>query len=97
MSIRPLVHMNGSSGERLVDDLTSAAQALTDALAAVAAAAPNQRDYYPLSDGAWTSARDAHERHVRLLRDLRTEYLVAAEHVQEQIDRREANRAKEGR
>lgn len=92
MAIKPLVHMNGTGGERLVADLQAACESLTEALTRIADAAPNARDYYPLGDDAWRAARDQHEADMTAIRDMRSRYMVAWEHVQEQIDSKEARR-----
>lgn len=93
MSLRPLVHMNGSSADYLLSTLSEAQESLLVTLRAMNAAAPNARDYYPLGDGesAFKAARDLHDRFMRELRAMRAEIVCAMEHVQEQIDEREAH------
>lgn len=56
----PLVHINGTSRQGLIEPLSEACDAVTKAIEKVEAAAPNQRDYYPLGDAAWAMARDQH-------------------------------------
>lgn len=84
----PTVHLNGSSPEYLVDTLRDAGDALGAALRALNDAAPNARDYYPQGDGAWKLALAEHEADMRALRDMRARYVVAMEHVHDQIDAR---------
>ena len=65
--VLPVIHLNGTSTERLLDhldDVYMKAMALSRALAS---AAPNQRDYYPIA-GLWEEALRQHEErlgHVR--------------------------------
>lgn len=56
----PLVHMNGTSAEELLEQHCDIAGALRNALAVMVARGPNARDYYPLGDSAYTVARSQH-------------------------------------
>jgi hypothetical protein len=56
----PTIHLNGTSGMQLLDDHLAAVEALRDAWKALAAAAPNGRDYYPQGPGAFSTAIDQH-------------------------------------
>lgn len=59
--VAPLVHLNGTGRAGLIEGLRAAEGPLRQALAALErGAAPNQRDYYPLPEGVWQTARDAH-------------------------------------
>jgi hypothetical protein len=57
----PLVNINGSSAQSLVDDMIAVINALRDAEKALAIAMPHGRDYRDFDD--WRLARDAwHDR-----------------------------------
>jgi hypothetical protein len=57
----PLVHLNGTSAERLLEGYTAAREAVSAAIHALADAAPNARDYYPIGDHAYAAARREHD------------------------------------
>lgn len=86
-TIAPLVHLNGTSGDALIEAFSNVSRSLAVALDALVDAAPNARDY-PLGDDAFRAARTTYEAHVNTLRAMRAEYEGAWEHVQEQLDRR---------
>lgn len=54
----PLIHLNGTSGDRLVEVWRDATKAVRLAKEAVEGMDINQRDYYPLGDQHWQQARD---------------------------------------
>jgi hypothetical protein len=56
----PLVHLNGTGKEELLDQLGVAEAAMRVAMAAVHKASPNARDYYPIGPDAYTQARNEH-------------------------------------
>jgi hypothetical protein len=86
--LAPLVHMNGTGHDTLIEGYLAAASALSDALDALQAAAPNARDYYPQGDDAYRQARAEHDRRANALRQVQAELQMLAENVQEQIDAR---------
>ena len=66
----PLVHLNGTDADRLLDDLRTFMAAVGAALEAMPR--PHMRDYSPLPPAAWTAALDLLEerrRHLRALQD----------------------------
>mgnify|MGYP001612338421 CR=1 FL=1 len=63
----PTIHINGSSRERLVEDLCDAVTALHDAKTALNRTTPNGRDYYPQGKEALDRALRAHERRMSSL------------------------------
>jgi hypothetical protein len=67
----PLIHLNGTSPERLLEALDEAYAALDTAIEKLAACAPNMRDYYPLPDGVEIFNQDVAE-HRAMLSQLRT-------------------------
>jgi hypothetical protein len=79
--IFPTVHLNGTSKEALIDDLTRAYTALTSALTALALAEPNGRDYYPQGPDALKTAQAEHKFRLQRVEDVRKEILEIAEHI----------------
>lgn len=81
----PVVHKNGTSGEELLEQKREAMHALDEALVAVKAACPHRRDYYPLDNGVWEAARNAHFRRLAMLTEMRDELLDEALAIQDQL------------
>jgi len=84
----PTIHLNGTSGEALLDQATSAAQALREALEAMGRAAPNARDYYVQGPEAFPLADDAHDARCAAVRALIAEYEELAEALADALDER---------
>lgn len=63
----PTIHLNGTSGFELLGAHELAYNALTNALNAWRAIAPNGRDFYPQGPEAYTEARKAWEVHYSAL------------------------------
>lgn len=74
----PMVHLNGTSQQALLDAYRDAARAVSRAIDALAATAPNGRDYYPLGDGALREALEEHR--ARLLKLTAVENELVAIH-----------------
>lgn len=89
----PLVHLNGSSPERLAEGYDHAARALSAAIEALEDAAPNARDYYPKGESAFAEARREHSARVASLRAVRSEIWKIHMDITEQVDARSARRA----
>jgi hypothetical protein len=66
--MKPTVHLNGTSKERLLEDYCDAIDALHNAGKALAKTCPNGRDYYPQGNGAINTAMNEHEERMRKLR-----------------------------
>jgi hypothetical protein len=81
----PRVHLNGSAAEHLSDDYQHAYGALRDALTAVQATAPSERDYYVQEDGAYAQARREHEERVQRLVAVQAELIALFVAVEEQV------------
>jgi hypothetical protein len=82
----PSIHTNGTSAESLLDGLSDALDHLRRGQRAMAAAEPNERDYYPHGPQAVTRAKgEAEERHIDLRRII-TELEVQRDHIQAVID-----------
>jgi hypothetical protein len=88
----PTVHLNGSSGEVLLDQYTTAAEAIRKALDAVCNSGPNARDYYVQGPDAALAAQREHEARLASLKRVRDELAAIAEGIQDQLDTRDAAR-----
>lgn len=74
MTLRiPTVHLNGTSKDQLLEQLTTALTALRVAAEAVAAAAPNARDFYVQDGGAISEATAQHRDRLAKLNHVYTE------------------------
>ena len=69
----PIIHLNGTSREELVDQLREVSRHLRRAGDALAAATPNGRDYYPGGPKLFQAARSEHRRRQVQLSDLKRE------------------------
>jgi len=67
--ILPVIHLNGSSKEALLEGSCAIGRALRDALGALEEHAPNQRDYYT-APGRWEAAVAQHRRRAEAVRAL---------------------------
>lgn len=67
--VLPIIHLNGTSKEALIEQHCAAGSALRAALKALSEMAPNARDYYP-APGRFEQARAQHDRRAKTLRDL---------------------------
>jgi hypothetical protein len=83
--IKPTVHLNGTSGDDLLEQLTDANVSICEALTDLCDAAPNARDYYPQGDTAFRAARSQHDFRVARLISVREEIQALAHHVADQI------------
>jgi hypothetical protein len=86
--------MNGSNPETLLDALTEAYRAVDAAMRALDEAAPNGRDYYPQGPDAVQEATREHQLRAAKLRSVHAELEELVMSVQDQIDEREAARAR---
>lgn len=75
----PTVHLNGSGRKTLADQLEASHLALTAALEAMRAGAPNGRDYYPQGSDAFERARVQHVRRLGLVEGVQAELLACWE------------------
>lgn len=78
---KPTIHLNGTSRQDLLDDLTTAVTAMYRAIECVQDTAPNARDYYPQGGTAWRGADTEHRGRVERLRAVLAELGELAEHV----------------
>lgn len=70
--IAPIIHLNGTSADRLKEALSEAYLRLGDATEALRQCCPNGRDYYP-EPGRMKLAEEQHYRRIKVLRDLQAE------------------------
>ncbi len=76
--ILPIVHLNGTSKEELLRQITEAGVAIDAALRAFSGMAPNPRDYYP-DPGRFERALQQHRDRAQKLFDVYQELLKEAE------------------
>lgn len=88
----PTVHLNGSSGEVLLDQYTAAAESVRQAIGKLCDAGPNARDYYVQGSDAALAAQREHEARLAALKRVRNELAAIADGIQDQIDAKEASR-----
>lgn len=90
--ITPLVHLNGSSAESLYDGYRAAWDATQAAVLALAATAPNARDYYTQAVigglDAFKKARAEHDRRMEALTSVLEQLALLSTDVMEQQDAR---------
>ena len=78
MPIAPIVHLNGTSKNRLMGQLREACDALHTATGALIEASPHQRDYYPLHSETWRQAREDHRERIRVVEEMRNDLMAIA-------------------
>jgi isochorismate synthase EntC len=86
----PIINLNGSSPERLIEDIRKALEALNDATVAVALTAPHGRDWQTATDGEmlYRQARADHERRLHSLNVIHSELEAIGLSIQDQADER---------
>jgi hypothetical protein len=90
----PTLHLNGSSPDKLKEDLCEVTGCLRKAMDAMSRSGPNARDYYVQSEGAFSKAEQEHRDRLERLRAVRAEYEQILEGLQDQIDARAARRSR---
>ena len=78
---RPLVHLNGTSRDALLESYKDPANALRTALRELERNGPNARDYYPLGPDAFPAAVAEHVHRMRRVADVIGELEALMEHV----------------
>lgn len=79
----PTVHLNGTSGPALLEQLTEAHRAGTTFLEKLAQASPHGRDYYPQGPDAYLTASREHEARMKLVRGVLLELEAIVNKVDE--------------
>ena len=90
--LAPLVHLNGSSADTLIEQYERSMGALRKALDAMREGYPNARDYYPQGDDAFRLAREQYDARIRAVDNVLAELGLLAENVYEQKTERKKNR-----
>lgn len=93
--LTPVVHLNGTSGKKLLAGWVNLMVALDESMRKALELELNARDYYPRSPDAFRVANEIFSRHAAALRAFRD----AAEQVADELDRMIAERdaRKDGR
>lgn len=88
MTQAPMIHLNGTSKESLITDLTEALTAANSLFTTLQRMSPNGRDYYTLPDvdgrSALSIAQDEHRNRLDLVHRIQTELLDIGEQLIEQ-------------
>jgi hypothetical protein len=84
----PTIHLNGSDGEILADGYCEVSSAISEALNAMAHAAPNGRDYYTQGPDAFTQANAEHQEMIERLSVVQRWAAGMAENIMDQVDKR---------
>jgi hypothetical protein len=79
--IKPTIHLNGTSPERLFEDYHNAYRAVNAAIEALVNVEFHPRDYYPQDNKAFELARAQRVEQFIKLRDVRDELRDVAEYV----------------
>lgn len=88
---KPTVHLNGTSGQDLFNQVMGVRRAVEAANAMLTEAWPNSRDYYVQGDGAYAEVRKEWEEHSRKLQAVAADMQAIALDIHDQhdqIDRR---------
>ena len=80
----PIVHLNGSGMDNLIDGLCGASQALNGAYEVMRRICPNGRDYYPLGAVAMGRAEAEHRSRLERLDAIKAEIDAIAEAIADQ-------------
>jgi len=74
----PTVHLNGTAQAELIEQLSVAAVAVSEAMRALNNASPNGRDYYPQGPAAITKALADHSARIKAMDDIHAELIEIA-------------------
>lgn len=86
--VPPLVNLNGTSAEALLEQSINVSLALHKALEAMGHAAPHGRDYQTAQPGSYERARDAFSRRLLVVATLRQEFDNLSEVIAQQLPER---------
>jgi hypothetical protein len=85
----PTIHLNGTAGADLQDQITDAMLALHTAIKALQAAGPNGRDYYVQQDvTAFAQAQQQHWDRLAKLEAVQVDLVAIAESIHAQMTER---------
>jgi hypothetical protein len=88
--VTPTVHLNGTTGQHLLDQQLDVIHALENVLTVMSQACPNARDFYPQGEGVALEARGAYNERRKVITNMIAEYETIAINIHEQINRRVA-------
>ena len=80
----PVVHLNGTGKEELLKFYDDAFTKLESAYQALKQAAPNGRDYYPISAFAIAGAQNDHQNRLRLIDSVKDEIELIMKGIDDQ-------------
>ena len=93
----PVIHLNGSGADALLENYMNALVAVQEAIVAVRMTAPHGRDYYTKGDGAINDAIREHSNRLLLLESVRHELdALAANVVDQKYEHEDARRRQQG-
>ena len=87
----PVIHINGTSPEDLLNDNMEVSQALDAALDRIQRMEFNARDYYP-RPGSWDKAVAERRKHIEALRQAQDYFMAVAVHCSDAVAERAARR-----
>ena len=91
----PTIHLNGSSKKQLIEDLSSANNALFDTIEALSKCAPHQRDYYVNPDkNAFPVACKEHRERIGQLLEVKQEIVSIMCAIEDQDQENEMKKRK---
>lgn len=88
----PTIHLNGSSGERLLEQYAAAADAVRKAIDMLCDVDFNARDYYVQGSEVPQAAQREHLARIASLKQVREDLFKIVEGIQNQLDLRDAAR-----
>ena len=83
----PTIHLNGTSGEDLLEQVQTAYKAFDEARRALSKAAPNDRDYYMQEGSSCTEAQAEHRERAEKIRSVKNDLRAIAHAIYEQVDK----------
>lgn len=87
----PTVHLNGTMGAELLDNVSEICGALREALEAMRAGWPNGRDYYPQGPEAFKKACSEWDARLVLVEGVRKEFQELAEKIVDAMEERDGD------
>jgi hypothetical protein len=84
---KPLIHLNGNSGENLLEQYQDASEALSLALEKFLSIQFHPRDYYPLPEGSWDKALSERNRVLRKFADIEQYLNAISEDIYKQLQK----------
>jgi DNA transposition AAA+ family ATPase len=87
----PTIHLNGSDGETLIEDLQTVSDSLNTAISLLMQNAPHGRDYYVQEGDALKTATLEHISRIDRLRGVDFELKEIMSGIQQQLDFRKIN------